>query len=406
MIHTSLSPNAEIDDILLALSLLVRPFRWRRHELVARVEKTLADIVTVRHVTTVDSGRTALYTILKALGVSRGDEVIVQGYTCVAVPEPVLWVGATPVYADCTNDLTVDPADLKKKIMPATKAIVAQHTFGMPAQMSEILAIAKARGIFVIEDCAHALGGSQGGAPLGSLADAAFFSFGRDKCVSSVFGGAIATNSDELHGKIDAIVASYPLPSSVWVVRQLLHPVVLAVAKSTYNVFGVGKIILGIARRLHIISRAVEPRELRGEQPSFVKHRFSPALAALALNQFGKLPAYAAHRRECASAYAQELKSAPSVGLPVKDAGHAYLRYVVFVENPKRCIESARRDGIELGDWYGSVLAPSGVACEAVGYTPGSCPNAERLAARSLNLPTHIGITPEMIRKIVAYVTQ
>jgi dTDP-4-amino-4,6-dideoxygalactose transaminase len=404
MIYTTLSPNTEKDDVWLALSLLVRPWVRHRKGIVERVEKSLAENVRVKHVVATNSGRTALYALLKALDISEGDEVIVQGYTCVAVPGPVLWAGAKPIYVDCNDELTMDAADLARKIIPATKAIVVQHTFGMPAKMKEILALARARGVLVIEDCAHALGGTLDGAPLGSLGDAAFFSFGRDKCISSVFGGAIATNSDELADKIRAIVASYPQSSSLWVARQLLHPLVLAIAKSTYNVGGIGRIILGAARRLHLISRAVEPRELKGAQPSFAKHRFSPALATLALRQLRKVSRYSEHRRTCAALYAERLRSIPDVRLPVADAGHAYLRYTIFVDEPKRFLAKARAHGIELGDWYSNVLAPSGVVYKDVGYIPGSCPNAERLAARSLNLPTHIGITPEAIETILTHV--
>ncbi|MBV9349636.1 MAG: aminotransferase class I/II-fold pyridoxal phosphate-dependent enzyme [Patescibacteria group bacterium] len=404
MIHTSLSPNAQKDDIFLALSLLMRPFAWYQKKTVAEVEEAVRETIGVPHAVTVDSGRTALYTLLKAFGISEGDEVIVQAYTCVAVPDPVLWVGAKPVYVDCDNDLTLDVGDLQKKITAATKVIVVQHTFGMPARMREILAVAKARGIFVIEDCAHSLGATFAGAPLGSLADAAFFSFGRDKCISSVFGGAIATSSLEVYEKVLAVARSYPLPSPIWVTRQLLHPPILALSKATYNTFGIGRFILAAARRLHIISKAVEPKELRGKRPSFTKHAFSPALAALALNQFRKLSEYTRHRQACAETYAEKLQGMQGIELPARNDGRVYLRYTVFVEDPSKYRGKARAQGIELGDWYNDVLAPSGVRYAEVGYNQGSCPNAERLAERSLNLPTHIGITPRMINEIITHV--
>jgi len=404
MIQTSLSPNAQKDDILLALSLLIRPFVWRRKSAVDALEKKLGGIVRQEHVVAVDSGRTALFTLLKALNIGKGDEVLLQAYTCVAVPAPVLWCDATPVYVDCTDNFTLDIADLERKITREAKAIIVQHTFGAAADMSAIRDIAKKHNLFVIEDCAHAFGGSLDDAPLGSLSDAAFFSFGRDKCVSSVFGGAITTNSGELNGKVRALVASYPQPSFLWTLRQLLHPIILGIAKSTYNILGTGRLFLGVARRLRIISRAVERRELRGETPSFARHRFSGALAVLALRQIEKLSQFTRHRRGCAAAYEEKLKNTRSLQLPRRTDGHAFLRYTILTDNPKHFIAKARQHGIELGDWYQSVIAPTGVVYEKVGYTAGSCPNAEHIATRSLNLPTHIGITQEKIDAIVRYV--
>ncbi len=422
MIHTSLSPNAESDDVLLALKLLVTPWTWKNRAAVSKVENALGAKLAMPHVHAVDSGRTALFTILKALGigesgaeksvVGRGeksgnkidaaarDEVIIQAYTCVAVPEPILWAGARPVYVDCTNDLTLDLEDLQRKITLNTKAIVVQHTFGMPAPIREILAIARAKNIFVIEDCAHALLAEYEGRRLGTRGDASFFSFGRDKSISSVFGGAIATHSPALSMKIKKIVDSYPLPSGAWVFQQLCHPIILAAAKATYDFLSLGKIILEISKRFGLISKAVLPEELSGGRPAFTLHQLSPALAVLALNQLKKIERFAAHRQMCAKSYAT-LLSEKNITTPAFVHGHAYLRYTVFSSTRKAIMKNAKKWGIYLGDWYTTALAPVGVNYEAVGYIPGSCPVAERLASQSINLPTHIGISEKDIQKII-----
>lgn len=411
MIHTSLSPNTERDDVLLALKLALKGgvVSAQEKEIVGReLSGTLSDMLSGARVFTVDSGRTALFTILKAAGIGEEDEVLIQAYTCVAVPEPVLWVGAKPVYVDCTDDLTMDVQDLRAKITPKTKAIVVQHTFGQPARVAEIISLAREKKILVIEDCAHALGSEISGKPVGTFGDVSFFSFGRDKSISSVFGGAITVPvtgtttttaaAADLEQKISTQVAAYLMPSRAWVLQQLMHPLVLFVAKKTYNVFSLGKIILEIAKRTGIISKAVQSVELSGGRPSFVLHQLSPALATLALHQLRKLSRFTAHRRSIAEMYAAHFKTngfAP---------GHSYVRYAVIAQTPdeaKKHFATARSKGILLGDWYATVIAPRGVQYEKIGYTPGSCPNAERLAERSLNLPTHIGITPEMARRII-----
>lgn len=436
MIHTSLSPNTERDDIVLALKTVVQPWTWRGASAQSarkNVENMLSGILLRStekkpiRVYTVDSGRTALFTILKAAGIGRDgqgehatDEVAIQAYTCVAVPEPILWVGAKPLYIDCENDLTMSVDDLRKKITPRTKAVVIQHTFGQPARVAELIAFAREKKMLVIEDCAHALGSDISGQAVGSFGDAAFFSFGRDKSISSVFGGAIAVpvTSADFISRISQIVDAYPQPSRLWVAQQLMHPLVLATAKATYNFFGFGKILLEIAKRLGLISKAVQTTELSGGKPTFAFHQFSPALALLAQQQLKKLDRFTAHRRTCATEYANALRdisvfgsdsfsSGRQISAPEIVLGHSYLRYTITAANTdvlKKYIKKAKAAGIQLGDWYTTPVAPHGVQYEKIGYVPGSCPNAERLSQTTCNLPTHIGITRDMIEKIVSKV--
>jgi len=408
LIHTSLSPNAEADDVRLALSLIFAPWKWKRNIFVKTLEKSLEKFLGVQHVITVDSGRTALYTILKSFGIGEGHEVLLQAYTCVAVPEPILWSGAKPVYVDSADDFTIDVADLEKKITAKSKAVIVQHTFGKSADIENIILIARKHKLFVIEDCAHALGGKFKNSMLGAFGDAAFFSFGRDKIISSVFGGAIAVKDEQLYKKINNIADNYPLPSNWWVLQQLMHPIVLSISKFTYNFLSFGKIFLEVSKRLHIISKAVERVELSGGKPSFVFHKFSPALAMLASNQLKKISRFNSHRLSLMSAYTKRLDSLKNIQTPLFDKGHAGLRYTIIITNTNGISDifaRAKKSKILLGDWYATVLAPCGVNYEKVGYVFGSCPQAEYLAAHSLNLPTHVGIELHMIEPIIRCVT-
>lgn len=98
-------------------------------------------------------GRIALYAILKAMGVKAGDEVIIPGFTCVVVPNAVLYLGAKPVYVDIeAHTYNINTKRIEEKITEKTKAIIAQHTFGIPAEMDKILEIAKKHNLYVVED--------------------------------------------------------------------------------------------------------------------------------------------------------------------------------------------------------------------------------------------------------------
>src|SRR3989338_8909480 len=119
-IFTALAPNFQKDDAWLAFKLLFQPWRWKKG----------ADLNKFGDWILFDSGRTGLEAILKCAGIGAGDEVLLQAFTCVAVPNSVLWAGAKPVYVDCNENFTMSVEDLKKKINPRCKAIIVQHTFG------------------------------------------------------------------------------------------------------------------------------------------------------------------------------------------------------------------------------------------------------------------------------------
>lgn len=415
MIFTGLSPNAERDDVLLALWLLARPWTWRTGGSVARLEQSFRDWLQTKHAFAFESGRTGLYAILSTLGLRSDDEVLLQAYTCVAVPNAVRWAGAQPVYVD-VDDATFNmlPDDLELKITPKSRALIIQHTFGNPADLRRLLAVAKRHGLFVIEDCAHALGGEYAGQRLGTFGDAAFFSFGRDKVISGVFGGLATTNRDDTAERLRRLRESFPLPGRGWVAQQLAHPIITSIVKATYDVVWIGRLLLTVAKRLRFISKAVYPEEKRGERPYFAEKRMPNALAALALRQFAKLARFNAHRRIVAGVYEREftLSAAHSVARTLKlpstapDGRHVWLRYTVRTPRAAQIRAAAKREGILLGDWYDTPLAPAGTDLGRIGYRSGSCLVAERLARESLNLPTDIHLTEDDARRVAACVTR
>ncbi len=415
MVFTNLAPNTEKDDASLACRLIFSPWRWQKGDAFIKLEKEIASLTTVKHTVSFESGRTALYAILTAAGITKGDEVLLQAYTCVAVPDPVLWAGATPVYVDIDETLTMSVADCEKKITPKSKAIIVQHTFGIPANLDSILALATRHSLLIIEDCAHALGATYHGKPVGSFGDAAFFSFGRDKVISSVFGGMAATNNPQLAEKIRSLQQSYPLPGFFWIKQQLLHPILMWLGKATYG-FG-GKIIIWLAKSLHLTSRAVYPIERVGGKPRFAGKRLSNALAILAIHQLKKLERFNTHRQKTAALY-QELLSPLFVShqltsqlanLPAA-AGRLtdkpiWLRYTIWTDHADRVKTECAKQGILSGDWYDTPIAPRGVSYERIGYKLGSCPVAEKIAARTINLPTDIHISENDAQKICNIIT-
>lgn len=402
MVHISLSPNLSRSDVASALSRLVLFWRWNdQHDRELFREEFKEYMAGPTGVYLFNSGRSALLTILKSLSLKKDDEVIIQAFTCNAVSNPILWAGAKPIYVDIDETFNIHTGSLEEKITSHTKVIIIQHTFGIPARIDEITAIAKKYDIIVIEDCAHALGALYKNKKVGTFGDIAFFSFGRDKIISSVYGGALIVNNHAFGKNIEEEYKTVPYPTRSWTIQQLLHPPLTFLALVSYH-FG-GKYLLYASQRLHLLSYAVTQDERRGLKPPYFATRLPGALAHLAHVQFNKLEALNGHRRALATIYKNGIKN-HAFTLPKKyDEGSIFLRYPVLHSEASDIIAAAKKGGMILGDWYRGVVAPLGTHRDTMGYSAGSCQRAENAATNVINLPTNIRTSKRDAQKIVDF---
>jgi dTDP-4-amino-4,6-dideoxygalactose transaminase len=163
-------------------------------------EKNFADFCGVEHAVGVGSGTDAIALALRALDIGPGDEVVTVSHTALATVAAVVATGATPVLVDVgAGSYTIDPVLLEESLGPRTKAVIAVHLYGQPADMKAIKSIAGRRGLTVIEDCAQAAGARCGDARVGSLGDIGCFSFYPTKNLGAIGdGGMLTTNDDDL----------------------------------------------------------------------------------------------------------------------------------------------------------------------------------------------------------------
>lgn len=399
VISCALSPNTEKDDVRLAWNTLFNPGVWREGEAIGRVEGWFRDYFFVSSAASFNSGRSALFAILKAFDLGEGDEVLVQAFTCVAVPDAVLWTGAKPVFVDIDETLNIDPDQIEKNITPKTKAIIVQHTFGIPAHMDTMRKIASRHNLILIEDCAHSLGAHYKGKKVGTLGDAAFFSFGRDKVISSVWGGAAIINPKfkVQNSKLKDYQENLPMQTNFWIFQQLLHPVVFSIILRLYDVV-IGKVLLVLLQRLRLLSVPVYPIEKTGGRPDDFPATLPNALAILAFHQLQKLDRFNRQRQEIARLYEEKLE-----GKHASHSGAIYLRFPLIVKDAEGARKRARSTGILLGNWYHNTIDPAGVDFFRIGYHLGSCPNAEKAARHIINLPTRI--TADEARKVLEVVS-
>ena len=398
-----LGGTTTVGDCLVALRYLVDPRRLTRGPAIDVYEREFARRVGVRYGFSFSSGRIGLYGVLRALGIGPGDEVLIQVPTHIVVANAIRFAGARPVYVDCRLDsYNIDLDDAARKITPRTKALLLQHTFGIPVDLDAALALARQHKLEVIEDCVHALGATYKGKPVGSFGRAAFFSTEETKTISSTMGGMLVTDDPDLASWLGTFQAACPWPPAPLTRRYLvklalyyllLHPSVHGPMRALYERLG----------ERHPLPRPLGQEEHRGVRPAVYEQRLSNAQAAIALRQLRRLDRNLAHRRQVAGAIDRWL-TARGHTTPVAPAGSvpAMVRYPLWVEDRAAAVAATRRD-LVLGTWFRSVLEDAASPVHG-DYPAGACPRAEAAARHLINLPTHGRMTVEDAQRVLATV--
>lgn len=334
------------------------------------------------------AGRVALSAILNSFEISYGDEIILPGFTCVAVPNPILFLGATPVYVDIeVNTYNIDPNKIEDKITTRTKAIIVQHTFGLPADLDRILCIAKKHNLKVIEDCTHALGARYKGRLVGTIGDASFYSFEQTKVMSTGMGGVTYTKNSLLAQKINEFQNKCLWPDESDERRRLAYILYIIICNSPIT-FQFGKILYYyLEKRGIILAPETTPLEMSGKCPDNFYTRLADGHAKLALHQFKRLRENLQHRQSIVGIY-NTIITIHQNEIP-SFAEHIFLRYPLWVKNKQKAFEYMHANEIGIGLWFDSTVHPKEVDYADVKYVSGCCPNAEEAVKHVINLPTH-----------------
>jgi dTDP-4-amino-4,6-dideoxygalactose transaminase len=286
-------------------------------------EQGLADFVGTPHAVTVSSGTAALHLALLAAGVGPGDEVIAPAFTFVASASTARFVGAEPVLCDVKSavDFNIDPVDVERRITPRTRAVVAVHFCGYPADVLELRELCDERGLILIEDCAQAIGAvlDDAGRQVGTVGELGAFSFFSKKQLCVGEGGMVTTASDELAARV-RLFRSHAMTSSTWDRHRGHDP--------AYDVVDIG-----------FNYRLDEPR------------------AAFGLSRLGRLAESIAARRAIVRAYRERLADVPGIELAFDDLAVEHSSHFAFPvlladrETRDRFREELKANGIQT-TWY------------------------------------------------------
>jgi perosamine synthetase len=350
------SPDITEADIEAVVAVL-RTSRLSLGPMTEQFEAQVAASVSLPHAIAVSSGTAGLHLCIRALGIGEGDEVIVPSFTFIAAANALRYERAVPVFVDIeAATLNIDPQRIEEAITPRTRAIMAVHTFGVPAEMSAILEIAARHGLAVIEDACEAIGAEYLGRKVGAIGQAGVFAFYPNKQITTGEGGVVVTADETIARRIRALRNQGRYETDDWFQHTELG----------FN------------------------------------YRISEMNCALGLTQMRRLEEILRKRETVAAAYHQRLSRHPHLTLPPLTLIGSRISWFVYVVR----LPAARRDaimrrmlnaGIGCGRYFAPIhLQPSYAAWR----DSGNLAVTEAEAKRTLALPFFNNIETEAINEV------
>ena len=349
------SPDITESEVQAVASVLRSP-RLSLGPKLEEFETSVADYTRAAHAVAVSSGTSGLHLAIRALGIGDGDEVIVPSFTFIAVANAARYERAIPVFVDIDPEtMNLDPGTIDAAITPRTRAIIAVHTFGCPADLAPILNLARKHGLLVIEDACEAIGAEYQGRKVGPLADVGVFAFYPNKQITTGEGGVIVTQSTQ---------------------------------------------IAALARALRNQGRS-HPGDWLEHGELGYNYRLAEINCALGIEQMKRLDSILERRRSIAQGYHQRLSQNPDLKLPPMNLPGGKISWFVYV------VRLGERFSQPQRDWIWTEMTRRGIGCgryfapihwqpiyrESAGRRF-ALPNTEWSATHALALPFFNGLKP------------
>ena len=347
------------DEIDGAIAAVIAQSAFVRGPFVETFEEEYAETMEAQHCVSCADGTAALYVAMHALGIRPGDEVITTAHSWISTSETVSQHGGVPVFVDIDPETyTIDPARIEEKITDRTVGIIPVHLYGQPADMDPIMAIAKRRGLWVIEDCAQAHLATYKGRKVGRFGDVATWSFYPGKNLGAMGdAGAITTDDADLARRM---------------ARFARHG--------------------GIVKGVH---------EIEG-----INSRLDGLQAAILSVKLRHLAGWTRARQAAARRYDQLLASNAVRTPPVApDREHVYHLYVIEHEDRDALAAHLKNDGIQTAINYPTAL-PFLPAYARFGHAPGDFPAAFAMQSRILSLPMFAEISTAQIEHVAGSIAR
>ncbi len=337
-------------------------------------EAALTEFTGAHHAVAVNSGTAALHAMYFAAGIGPGDEVITSPLTFAATANAALYLGATVRFADVEPATgNIDPAAAAAQVTDRTRAVVAIDFAGQPADYDALRSAIGSRDIAVLADAAHSLGATDGGRPVGTLADASALSFHPVKPITTAEGGAVLTDDSQLAGR----AARFRTHGITRDPGEMLNPDVGGWSNEQHD--------LGF------------------------NYRLTDVQAALGRSQLRRLDAFIARRREIAARYDAAFAEvegiqSPSVRAGVEPGWHLYVVLVREAHRRRAFFDRLRAEGLGVQVHYVPVyLHPY---YRSLGFNPGLCPASEDYYSRAVSLPVFPRLSDDEVDSVIERVSR
>lgn len=365
--------------------------------LVADFERQFAQLIGPGEAIAYAAARMGFYELMRLQGISKGDEVILLGATCAVMVNAVLRTGATPIFSDIDPDtFGSSSAAIKVCISPQTRMIVAQHSFGIPCDIEAIVNLAKAKSIFLLEDCALTLGSKVNDVVVGNFGDAALFSTDHSKPLNTLTGGLIYTQNAVLAQRLRSSQAHCPdlsvaRQNALW--QRLLLEAHYCVPER-YGRMGLIDLVLSIRNKLihtegdFLVDDLVRPQPEAYPYPA----RLPAFLAAIGLIEVKRWQKVAEMRKTTLIRLLNAVAQSKSAGyLPAAYKNKALeivpLRFV-WSESEGASVRLKFQSLIHVSwTWFMAPIIATKEPLENLGYQLGACPVSERIGINMVNIP-------------------
>ena len=348
------------EDVNLITKIIKRGSNWAIGPEIEEFESAISNYVGVDYCTVLNSGTSSLHATLLAFELGNGDEILVPSFSFVSTANSVLFVNATPSFVDIEEKtFGLNPELIKEKISSSTKAIIPMDYGGMSCQISEIKKHAENNDLLLIEDCAESLGSSINGKKVGSISDAAIFSFCGNKVLTTGEGGAVVTNSRDIYDKIKLIRSHGRLDQT----NYFENP-----SSSQYLALG-------------------------------YNWRMSSITAALGLTQLNKLEKIIKMRKNNANYLSSKLSKFSQIKVPTPPNGYDHIYQMFTIRLPDRNIRNSLHDFLTsrriFSKVYFTPIHTTSFYQQKFSIDNNSLPITEKISNQVLTLPLYPNMTME-----------
>lgn len=362
-IFNSLGSNYDLNYVLHSLTAIFK--RSATDQLKEWLEKKYQGKVVLLY-----KGREAIELALKLSNLEKDSYVAVNGYTCYVVEKAISNAGLRCEFLDIDSDLNFSANTLERALIrnKKIKAVIIQNTLGNPSDFKNIQKVCKANNLVLIEDLAHSL--------ITHDADFSALSFSQDKIIDSVSGGALIIKNKKYSRNVEAINLS-SIPKK-YLIKDILYPLITYLIRFTYP-FGIGRFIHFISKKINILSAPMGFDDGK-------LHTLPSWHTNMACYYLEKINNVESHRSEIIGIYGGR---------------NVNIRYPVLVNKPKEFVKYMKQNGVYISDtWYDHPVAPKKTG-SATSYKEGTCPNAEKISQKMVNLPTHVNLNIDDAKEII-----